>query len=235
MTGSQVIGIQQVPEFVSRPVDSGVAYILLWLSSNCNGPDKINGNAALKNHLATLTLEKDTLQSLLLLARKQSQEDLISVCGLLQEQLDKEEKAYLLQMAVSVVNFNKRLSNRANHILCFLADLLALGQQYLSEIYLRETERKLPDIDDLSSISYWASKEKRRRNIGDNSDIVSIREHSLKILGLEESASAIEIKRAYRRLVQLYHPDRQKTNDKDVLEKAEENFLRVQKAYEVLR
>jgi len=50
-----------------------------------------------------------------------------------------------------------------------------------------------------------------------------------KILGIEEGASADEIKKAYRKLALKYHPDR---NPDDA--KAEERFKEIQEAYEVL-
>lgn len=49
-----------------------------------------------------------------------------------------------------------------------------------------------------------------------------------KILGVEKTATAQEIKSAYRKLALQYHPDRNKTKE------AEEKFKEVTKAYEVL-
>ena len=50
-----------------------------------------------------------------------------------------------------------------------------------------------------------------------------------KILGLERSANADQIKTAYRRLARKYHPDVSKEPD------AEARFKEMQEAYEVLR
>lgn len=50
------------------------------------------------------------------------------------------------------------------------------------------------------------------------------------ILGIEEIASKDEIKKAYRRLVKLYHPD---STEMDSLQ-AKEIFHKIQKAYESL-
>jgi len=50
-----------------------------------------------------------------------------------------------------------------------------------------------------------------------------------KILGVDRSASSKEIKKAYRKLAQKYHPDRNQ-GDK----RAENHFKSVNEAYEVL-
>ena len=50
-----------------------------------------------------------------------------------------------------------------------------------------------------------------------------------KTLGVQKSASADEIKKAYRTLVKKYHPDKNQ-GDK----KAEDKFKEVSEAYEVL-
>lgn len=51
-----------------------------------------------------------------------------------------------------------------------------------------------------------------------------------KILGLQENASNDEIKRAYRKLAQEYHPDKN-FGDKE----AEEKFKQIKDAYEILQ
>ena len=50
------------------------------------------------------------------------------------------------------------------------------------------------------------------------------------VLGVSKSASADEIKKAYRRLAMKYHPDRNKTDDD-----SERKFKEAKEAYEVLR
>ena len=50
------------------------------------------------------------------------------------------------------------------------------------------------------------------------------------ILGIPESASLDEIKKAYRKLALKYHPDRNRDNEKN----AEERFKRISEAYYVL-
>tara|TARA_B100000214_G_scaffold303139_1_gene233808 strand:- start:9218 stop:9928 length:711 start_codon:yes stop_codon:yes gene_type:complete len=52
------------------------------------------------------------------------------------------------------------------------------------------------------------------------------------ILELDKNASIEEIKKAHRKMVRKYHPDRLQGVSKDIVKLAEEKFLLVQKAYE---
>ena len=52
------------------------------------------------------------------------------------------------------------------------------------------------------------------------------------ILEIDKEASNDEIKRAHRKMVQKYHPDKLQGVSKEIIKLAEEKFLLVQKAYE---
>ncbi|NRA13037.1 MAG: DnaJ domain-containing protein [Crocinitomicaceae bacterium] len=53
------------------------------------------------------------------------------------------------------------------------------------------------------------------------------------ILGISEQASKDEIKKAYRKLVKIHHPDRFENESQDQQDLAVERFIEIQKAYEV--
>lgn len=57
---------------------------------------------------------------------------------------------------------------------------------------------------------------------------------SCKILGVAESASMDEIRKAYRKMAKLHHPDRFATESTEQQQIAQERFLEIQKAYETL-
>ena len=59
------------------------------------------------------------------------------------------------------------------------------------------------------------------------------RTEALNILGLDDDASAADIKSAYRECVQILHPDRF-ANNKKLQDRATEQFKRLQDAYEYL-
>nr|AAB01923.1 16 kDa protein [Mesomycoplasma hyopneumoniae] len=55
-----------------------------------------------------------------------------------------------------------------------------------------------------------------------------------KILGVEKSASLTEIKKAYRNLVNIYHPDKNTKKSAEEQKQAEAKFKEIQEAYEIL-
>ncbi|WP_111706781.1 TerB family tellurite resistance protein [Lutibacter citreus] len=60
-------------------------------------------------------------------------------------------------------------------------------------------------------------------------------ESSYKILEIEKSASNDEVKKAYRKMVKKYHPDKLQHLGEEHVKGAEEKFKKVQKAYEQIQ
>ena len=54
------------------------------------------------------------------------------------------------------------------------------------------------------------------------------------VLGVDKSATADDIKRAYRKLAVKYHPDKVATLGEDVQKAGEEKFKAVSQAYETI-
>ena len=59
-------------------------------------------------------------------------------------------------------------------------------------------------------------------------------EESFRVLELPRSASIADVKRAYRRLARLYHPDRHHNEDAHAVQKAEARMKRLNSAYRTL-
>jgi DnaJ family protein A protein 5 len=55
-----------------------------------------------------------------------------------------------------------------------------------------------------------------------------------KVLGLKRNTNLEEIKRTYRKLILLYHPDKNTNKNEDEQKEAEFKFIKVQEAYEYL-
>ena len=60
------------------------------------------------------------------------------------------------------------------------------------------------------------------------------RREALATLGLEQGASAQEVRRAYKRLSQKYHPDRVAHLGPEIVELSEEKFKQISAAYDAL-
>jgi DnaJ like chaperone protein len=60
------------------------------------------------------------------------------------------------------------------------------------------------------------------------------REKAAKVLGVSECASIDEIKKAYRSLAKVHHPDRFAGDSERQQKIAEERFIQIQQAYELL-
>lgn len=78
---------------------------------------------------------------------------------------------------------------------------------------------------------YYRHGERRRytTTYSQNSD------YEYEVLGLTESATEEEIKKAYRRLVKKYHPDRLQNASNEDLRVAKEKFQQIQSAYEKIK
>ena len=107
---------------------------------------------------------------------------------------------------------------------------------------LRQTAHFLLIKDeDREAIEYrFFIYEKKRQQQEENyknfsQQFTNARLEALKILGLNENATADDIKKAYRKLAKIYHPDRQpQGSSEDDLKKAAEKFEEIDKAYDYL-
>lgn len=55
-----------------------------------------------------------------------------------------------------------------------------------------------------------------------------------KTLGIDKNATLSDIKKAYRNLVNIYHPDKNTKKSPEEQKQAEEKFKEIQEAYEIL-
>ena len=80
--------------------------------------------------------------------------------------------------------------------------------------------------------SYTKSKQERGGNQKKSS--TQTKSYAYDILGLTSTANDVEIKKAYRRLVKIHHPDNFAQASPSQIKMAEEKFIEIQKAYDEL-
>ena len=120
----------------------------------------------------------------------------------------------------------------------FLADLATVdGSMNKREISLLKEMNILLELssEDFERIitTYTQKQKKAKAPESANSWKYEL-QRAYQTLGVSENASMSAIKKAYRQLVMLHHPDRYATASIDQQEVAELRFLEIQKAYEVL-
>jgi len=83
--------------------------------------------------------------------------------------------------------------------------------------------------------SYHKNNDSEANNNVDSINIDNMKwTESLNSLGLNNSACASDIKKSYRRLIKLYHPDTVAHRGKDFVEIAHVKFIKIKEAYEYL-
>lgn len=134
----------------------------------------------------------------------------------------------------------RRLPHRKQRlqIMYFLAGLSTVdGSMNKREIELLKEMNVLLELspkDFDSIIAMYTQKQERTNSTPNTKPSLSALQLACKIIGVSEHASMDEIKKSYRRLVKLHHPDRFATETQEQQEIAEQRFLEIQKAYEIL-
>lgn len=134
----------------------------------------------------------------------------------------------------------RKLPGRAQRIqvMYFLAGLSTVdGAMNRGEVELLREMNALLELSpqDFESIIAMYTQKKERDQVTESSKPgLTVIQIACKILGVSEHASTDEIKKAYRSLVKLHHPDRFATETSEQQVLAAERFKEVQKAYEIL-
>lgn len=214
------------------------AFALLWVAA-ADGTIDSPTQQFLNQHLAAMPGALECADCLLEIIAANDLDSFLLAGRILLRDLDQEEKRHFLQSTIAVALAKQHLSISANHILRLYSDLLGFSSESLQSLYFEQTGMALSEPGDPSSVRWWEAREQstfdsdyyyRQSSSGRRFS----RAEAYAVLGLEREAPSVEIKRAYRRLAQNYHPDRYENLGSDAKETAELKFLRVQQAYEVL-
>jgi DnaJ like chaperone protein len=207
--------------------------------------------------VASTLRDPDEMYEAMYVARSGREEDLQLACELVQT-LERTQQRRLLTFAVRVAVADGFLSIGENHALRLLTDVLGFPGAMLEHIFRDETGRPFPPPGDPSNVTWWEARERasdsqrrrerrqerqqqyeQRREQREDGGGWRVREmmdrsEALATLGLTGGASDEEIRKAYRKLAKLYHPDRCTHLPPDERRDAMTKFLRIQRAYERL-
>lgn len=135
---------------------------------------------------------------------------------------------------------NRKLPERSKRlqILYFLAGLASVdGSMSQREVELLKEMNVLLNLsaEDIESvIAMYKQQSERAKSAQTKRPIQSAIELAAKIIGVSKDATIDEIKNAYRSLAKLHHPDRFALDSIEQQKIANERFIEIQKAYEVL-
>lgn len=152
--------------------------------------------------------------------------------------------AYKHPIKFQTVSFwlNKHLKPKSKRmqVMYFLTGLAfidgSVNQRELKLLEQMNYQLKLSHRDFKSVINmyqgYEEASQQQRSQQAKTSRRANLRKINAEILGVSEHASMNEIKKAYRRLVKIHHPDRFANESKAQQTIAQERFVKIQKAYE---
>jgi len=217
-----------------HPLNLCTSFILLWVAL-CDGEINYAERKFFFSHM--VSANKSVFDELVNIIQLEDFDSSLLVCNFLSTNLSATMRESLLRLSISIAVLDRRLSISENHLLRLLADILGYSSQQFKVLYKSITNSEFPEPGNPSSIKWWKSKRFRKARNHKNPPkpkINNAKEGAYLILGLPIGADANEVRRAYKRLVQVNHPDRFNSLGIEATEAAHAMFVRIQKAYKTL-
>jgi DnaJ like chaperone protein len=143
-----------------------------------------------------------------------------SVCSWLNERIPKEsERAQVLFFLAGIASLDGKIQMRERLFLERIRLELSISKEILEHIY---------SVYESLNAQFEERKSKRPMRRESKANIYR------KILGVTESDDEQTIKKAYRKLVKMYHPDKLANATEAQQKMAEDKFVEIQNAYEFL-
>lgn len=177
-------------------------------------------------------------------------------CEILAKEMKGERATLLIQLAIGMAMADGSISPEEVHIIRFLSDLVNISSRALNTLFIELTGYSSPDLIDLSQKASWSQEKKRSQEdtyresghredqsrqsrggseSGEYANGQSVKEaRALGILGLDPGATKQDIKRSYRRMAQIHHPDRFISLGDEAVAAATSRFQKINDAYEYL-
>jgi DnaJ like chaperone protein len=146
------------------------------------------------------------------------------ICKILSQRFDSKSKIQLMHLLVGICAIDSLMTKKEEALLKDIAFEMRLPFATFQQILLMHQFKYEKDVNE-------KQYQKRRPKYTSQSQLKT----ALGILGLTESSSPSEIKKAYRKLAVKHHPDKVAHLGKEMQEVAKENFLVISDAYELIK
>jgi DnaJ like chaperone protein len=228
----------------SNPLGTSVLLVLAWIAASDGEVDAAERQQL--EQIAQASEHGPEIEALLRCSQRRDIGALQLACEIVRDHFPGDKATLFIEMAIGMAIADAVLRPTENFILRFIADLMGIDRGRLNTIFLETTGRAIPEPSDPSSASYWQSQERARQQQRDAGGSGSSRQQSREssrdqkavqsyaVLGLDYGASIDEVKRAYRRLAQVHHPDKFSALGKEAVAAATATFQRIQDAYQHL-
>jgi DnaJ-domain-containing protein 1 len=218
---------------VSQPQPLGIALLLVLAWTAHSDGEASSEELAEINRMAEACSHGGRVSDILSVITELRVTDLQLACEIIREACNSSNSKLIVQMVLFVALADGYLRVGEAHIVRLLADLVGVDQAELDGIFREVTGHPLPVAGDPGSRHYWHKRGVDSPPPGRAGSVVE-RIKAYALLGLDDGASADQIKSAFRRLAQVHHPDRYRELGPEAVAAATESFRRMKAAYDYL-
>lgn len=163
-----------------------------------------------------------------------------AVCEAARVQMDTPTKIQLLHFLTGLTITNGVMVDAEFNMLRRIARLIDVPERSLLSIlamfnYKREYAYKQGQQQQRNQQGQQQGYKKQQRQQHYNTSPYTTISKAYEILELENSATADDLKRAYRKMAKLHHPDRVAHLGEDVQKSAKQKFQKISDAYELIK
>jgi len=239
MTNAKLNDFEKLLLESENEVGTAIVLILAWMAASDGVIDE--SEAAHLTDISKASKHGHESAPIIQLVKKRDLDALQLAAEIIRAHFRGDKASLFIEMAIGMAIADGYLLAAENFILRFLADLLGVSPNSLDRLFVEATGRSLPPASDLSRSEYWEENARQGQNQKDRADSrnknttshqgSSNLENAHSVLGLEVGASVDEIKRAYRRLAHIHHPDRFSILGEEAVAAANITFQRINEAY----
>lgn len=161
------------------------------------------------------------------------------VCQQIKVNTDYTTRYHMVDFLCGLAGADGDFDHKEQRVIRTIVVGLGINAADFASIYARHSTASYSSRGNYSGSSYsggsYSGSEQKRTSGGRQSNTYTADNDPYKVLGIDSSATDEEVKKAYRRLAMKYHPDRVETLCEEIKRNAEEQFKKINEAYETIR